>query len=128
MTDAGTAAAARCVVIPEDGRGAPPPSPRALRFNENSTRAASKKDRVYVLRAFLLRHFLPPSGAPPRAVLDVAGGKGDLSWLLVSRDAFPSFRTVHRSSLTLAPSGTPTASAPSSPIRGRPTTGGSSAP
>eukprot|EP00929_Paragymnodinium_shiwhaense_P014384 TRINITY_DN12228_c0_g1_i2.p1 TRINITY_DN12228_c0_g1~~TRINITY_DN12228_c0_g1_i2.p1 ORF type:complete len:259 (+),score=52.91 TRINITY_DN12228_c0_g1_i2:77-853(+) len=40
------------------------------------------RDRVAVFRQFVLENFLAPTGT----VLDVAGGKGDLSWLLVNAD------------------------------------------
>eukprot|EP00584_Thalassiosira_punctigera_P009937 CAMPEP_0172536496 /NCGR_PEP_ID=MMETSP1067-20121228/8251_1 /TAXON_ID=265564 ORGANISM="Thalassiosira punctigera, Strain Tpunct2005C2" /NCGR_SAMPLE_ID=MMETSP1067 /ASSEMBLY_ACC=CAM_ASM_000444 /LENGTH=272 /DNA_ID=CAMNT_0013321583 /DNA_START=34 /DNA_END=852 /DNA_ORIENTATION=- len=72
----------QCVFIEENGNSKPPEF--TLRFNENSTRAHSKKHRVYVLRDFLLRNY--PSLKPSCTVLDVAGGKGDLSWILRNVD------------------------------------------
>ena len=54
-----------------------------------SVRAFSRKNRVYVFREFLLdtyRDYL----AQGDVVLDVAGGKGDLSWLLTNIDEFCS--------------------------------------
>lgn len=57
-----------------------------------STRAASRKNRVYELRRFLLETYPDLFSSrqegdkkdKPSIVLDVAGGKGDLSWLLVN--------------------------------------------
>ncbi|KAL7554861.1 hypothetical protein ACHAWF_018410 [Thalassiosira exigua] len=74
----------RCVVIEADGKSAPsdysmPVIPR----NENSTRAQSRRNRVYVLRDFLHRTYHLP---PDSTVLDVAGGRGDLSWILRNVD------------------------------------------
>jgi hypothetical protein len=48
-----------------------------------SIRASSRKNRVYVFREFLLTSFCIERGG---IVLDVAGGKGDLSWLLCNAD------------------------------------------
>jgi hypothetical protein len=42
-----------------------------------------QRERVFAFRAFVLRCFGAMNGAP---VLDVAGGKGDLSWLLKNAD------------------------------------------
>ena len=44
-----------------------------------------QRERIFAFRAFVLRCFgaAHPHGAP---VLDVAGGKGDLSWLLKNAD------------------------------------------
>jgi hypothetical protein len=52
-----------------------------------SIRASSRKNRVYVLREFLLQTFALASGD---IILDVAGGKGDLSWLLRNVDQIKS--------------------------------------
>lgn len=43
-----------------------------------------QRERVFAFRAFVLRCFGVPSIDAP--VLDVAGGKGDLSWLLKNAD------------------------------------------
>ena len=51
----------------------------------SSVRASSRKNRVYVLRSFIKEvygNYLKPGSI----VLDVAGGKGDLSWLLQNVD------------------------------------------
>ena len=78
----------QCVVIEKDGKTKPPNY--TIPFNENSIRALSKKNRVYVLREFLFRNY--SSCLTPRsAILDVAGGKGDLSWLLRNIDGINSF-------------------------------------
>jgi len=78
-----------------------------LRNNSNSVRAYSRKNRVYVLRDFLLRKYendclLRQANGEVRVdygsenddyrvvVLDVAGGKGDLSWLLRNVDGIES--------------------------------------
>ena len=42
-----------------------------------------QRERVFAFRAFVLRCFGARTEAP---VLDVAGGKGDLSWLLKNAD------------------------------------------
>ncbi len=66
-----------------------------------STRAASRKTRVYVFRDFLIRTYGEYLRKPQSSivssddtsssfVLDVAGGKGDLSWLLCNVDDIPS--------------------------------------
>jgi hypothetical protein len=52
-----------------------------------SIRAASRKNRVYVFRDFLLQKYDLHEGD---VVLDVAGGKGDLSWLLRNVDGIDS--------------------------------------
>lgn len=54
-----------------------------------STRASSRKNRVYVFREFILEQygdFLKKGDV----ILDGAGGKGDLSWLLKNADGFES--------------------------------------
>lgn len=50
-----------------------------------STRACSRKNRVYVFREFLLQTY-GSYLSKDTVVLDVAGGKGDLSWLLQNVD------------------------------------------
>jgi hypothetical protein len=64
-----------------------------------STRALSRKTRVYAFRDFLIQFYgdYLLHGRPKRVqypffghVLDVAGGKGDLSWLLSNVDKIPS--------------------------------------
>ena len=60
-----------------DSNAPPPPS--------SSTRASSRKNRVYVMREFLLQTYpnlFCSTTTTTTTVLDVAGGKGDLSWLL----------------------------------------------
>jgi hypothetical protein len=57
--------------------------------SSTSIRAASRKTRVYVFREFLLEkygHHLQKGDV----ILDVAGGKGDLSWLLHNVDGIDS--------------------------------------
>lgn len=54
-----------------------------------STRALSRKNRVFVFREFLLRTY-GEYLAKGATVLDVAGGKGDLSWLLRNVDGVDS--------------------------------------
>ena len=67
-------------------------SPEAveLQARDRSLRAYSKKHRVYVFREFLLEtygDYLNRCADTSRPiVLDVAGGKGDLSWLLRNVD------------------------------------------
>lgn len=47
-----------------------------------------QRERVFAFRDFVVRRFEPSAlGAP---VLDVAGGKGDLSWLLKNADGLDS--------------------------------------
>lgn len=70
-----------CVPISKNATASSPPPP--------STRAFSRKNRVHVFREFLLRTY----GAylsKDSVVLDVAGGKGDLSWLLTNVDELDS--------------------------------------
>ena len=70
-------------------------SPEAV---DRTLRAYSKKHRVYVFREFLLetygdylnRSIEPESATGRPIVLDVAGGKGDLSWLLRNVDGWES--------------------------------------
>lgn len=59
------------------------PSPRST-----STRALSRKTRVYAFRDFLIQVYGKYLDQPDKkgVVLDVAGGKGDLSWLLCNVD------------------------------------------
>lgn len=78
-----------CVVIEDDGRATAPPGEVAIPSNENSIRAMSKKIRVYVLRDFLLRNY-SSSLVMGSTILDVAGGKGDLSWILRNFDGINS--------------------------------------
>lgn len=79
----------RCILIEGDGKTAPPPRGAMIPFNENSTRAMSKKIRVYVLRDFLFRNY-SSTLTMGSTVLDVAGGKGDLSWILRNIDGVNS--------------------------------------
>jgi hypothetical protein len=53
----------------------------------SSIRAASRKTRVYIFREFVKKHYDLEPGA---VVLDIAGGKGDLSWLLRNVDGWNS--------------------------------------
>jgi hypothetical protein len=56
-----------------------------------STRALSRKTRVYAFRDFLIQTYGPYlDNNDDGHVLDVAGGKGDLSWLLQNVDAISS--------------------------------------
>ena len=84
----------QCVVINKNGNTAPPKY--RIPYNLNSRRALSKKNRVYVLRDFLFRTY-PSSlferdsaSASDCTVLDVAGGRGDLSWILKNIDGINS--------------------------------------
>jgi hypothetical protein len=52
-----------------------------------SVRAASRKTRVYVFREFVKKSY---NLEPGSVVLDIAGGKGDLSWLLRNVDSVNS--------------------------------------
>mmetsp|Transcript_22865 Transcript_22865/g.26065 ORF Transcript_22865/g.26065 Transcript_22865/m.26065 type:complete len:289 (-) Transcript_22865:350-1216(-) len=60
--------------------------------NTSSNRAASRKTRVYVFREFVLQKYYYGSKCLKAGdvVLDVAGGKGDLSWLLRNFDGIDS--------------------------------------
>ena len=62
----------------------PPPAPA-----QPSIRAFSRKNRVYAFRDFLLQTY-GTYLAKGSVVLDVAGGKGDLSWLLTNVDELDS--------------------------------------
>ena len=55
-----------------------------------SVRAGSRKNRVYVFREFLHRTYGDYLKAPGAVILDVAGGKGDLSWVLCNVDRLNS--------------------------------------
>lgn len=55
-----------------------------------STRACSRKNRVYVFREFLLETYGTYYLSKDAVVLDVAGGKGDLSWWLRNVDGCQS--------------------------------------
>ncbi len=87
-----------CVFIEKDGNSKPPDY--KIPYNENSTRAYSKKHRIYVLRDFLLRNYpllltsssssSSSSSTTISTVLDVAGGRGDLSWILHNVDGIDS--------------------------------------
>eukprot|EP00578_Thalassiosira_sp_NH16_P025295 CAMPEP_0181091966 /NCGR_PEP_ID=MMETSP1071-20121207/8675_1 /TAXON_ID=35127 /ORGANISM="Thalassiosira sp., Strain NH16" /LENGTH=344 /DNA_ID=CAMNT_0023174131 /DNA_START=88 /DNA_END=1122 /DNA_ORIENTATION=+ len=81
----------QCVVIDANRKSSTPPPPNCtIPFNENSTRALSKKNRVYVLREFLHRNYPSCIARGRSTVLDVAGGKGDLSWILRNIDGIDS--------------------------------------
>lgn len=54
-----------------------------------SNRAASRKARVYIFRDFVVKKYAQHL-EPGDVVLDVAGGKGDLSWLLRNVDGLDS--------------------------------------
>ena len=94
----------QCVVI-QPGKESPAPLPQkqqpVIRNNNNSVRASSRRSRVYVLRSFLLETFpflsdnnknskIATTTNKQCTVLDVAGGKGDLSWLLHNADGIHS--------------------------------------
>ena len=55
----------------------------------SSTRALSRKNRVFIFREFLVDTY-GEYLSKGSTVLDVAGGKGDLSWLLTNVDGFDS--------------------------------------
>ena len=59
---------------------------------QKSQRGTSRKNRVYVFREFLHAKFshILSSLANGEFVLDVAGGKGDLSWILCNADGLNS--------------------------------------
>ena len=79
---------------------APLPLPSSIPSNKGSTRALSRRNRVYVYREFLIATFpllnssssSSSSSPSPDAynILDVAGGRGDLSWLLNNIDGMNS--------------------------------------
>ena len=73
----------QCIFIKKDGKTQPPAT---IPFNENSTRASSKKHRVYVLRDFLHNTYSSILVPNSSTILDVAGGRGDLSWILQNID------------------------------------------
>ena len=54
----------------------------------SSIRATSRKNRVFVFRDFIRQTY--PYLTPDAVILDVAGGKGDLSWLLTNVDGWQS--------------------------------------
>ncbi|KAL7538634.1 hypothetical protein ACHAXR_008706 [Thalassiosira sp. AJA248-18] len=84
----------QCVFIEKNIKTLPPNY--TIPCNENSIRALSKKNRVYILREFLLRNYyyhpssLDSSSNSSIIILDVAGGRGDLSWLLQNVDRINS--------------------------------------
>lgn len=83
----------QCVFIDQAGTGGASsiPPPPVIPSNTNSTRANSRRNRVFVYRDFLLStfpQFLTASCS--KNVLDVAGGRGDLSWLLHNIDGINS--------------------------------------
>lgn len=85
-----TSEALTCVTITSnDGTSpaSPPPPPTIF---PTSIRASSRKNRVYVFREFLLNTYGSSLLSKGSVVLDVAGGKGDLSWLLVNVDGLDS--------------------------------------
>ena len=78
----------QCIFIKKDGKTTQPPA--TIPFNENSTRASSKKHRVYVLRDFLHNTYSSVLVPNSSTILDVAGGRGDLSWILQNIDGCKS--------------------------------------
>jgi hypothetical protein len=62
------------------------------KLSQSSTRASSRKHRVFVLREFLWDAYggILSSTRADGVILDVAGGKGDLSWLLRNVDDLAS--------------------------------------
>ena len=58
-----------------------------------STRAFSRRNRVYTFREFIKRQFPSLTGV---TVLDMAGGKGHLSWLLSNLDGADAIVTDPR--------------------------------
>lgn len=59
------------------------------RTRETEERKTPRRHRVFALRTFILERF-PRVTTPGTVVLDVAGGKGDLSWLLWNGDGIDS--------------------------------------
>ena len=85
----------QCVFIDKNGSLPPAPLPSIILSNKGSTRALSRRNRVYVYRDFLLSTFphLESSSSSSDAacnILDVAGGRGDLSWILNNIDGMNS--------------------------------------
>jgi hypothetical protein len=59
--------------------------------DDRSMRAFSKKHRVYVFREFVLSTYASSEYLQPNdVILDIAGGKGDLSYLLLNIDGYQS--------------------------------------
>jgi hypothetical protein len=58
--------------------------------NTASIRASSRKTRVYIFREFLIKTYGEKYLSRGDIVLDAAGGKGDLSWLLCNVDSLDS--------------------------------------
>lgn len=82
----------QCVFIDKAGAGGSSiPPPPVIPSNTNSTRANSRRNRVFVYRDFLLSTFPQLlTNSCSNVVLDVAGGRGDLSWLLHNIDGINS--------------------------------------
>lgn len=77
-----------CTVIDGTEKSSPPDG--TIINNENSKRALSKKNRIYVLREFLHRMYPSITSYENYNILDVAGGRGDLSWILKNIDGMNS--------------------------------------
>lgn len=58
-------------------------------FDRRSLRLYSKKHRVYIFREFILKTYQSYL-CKDAIILDVAGGKGDLSWILTNIDQYQS--------------------------------------
>jgi hypothetical protein len=81
----------QCVFIDKAGGASYSiPPPPLIPSNTNSTRANSRRNRVFVYRDFLLSTFPQLLTTSCSNVLDVAGGRGDLSWLLHNIDGINS--------------------------------------
>lgn len=84
----------QCVFIDQaraGGGASSIPPPPVIPSNTNSTRANSRRNRVFVYRDFLLSTFPQLlTSSCSKNVLDVAGGRGDLSWLLHNIDGVNS--------------------------------------
>lgn len=86
----------QCVFIDKNGSLPPAPLPSIIPSNKGSTRALSRRNRVYVYRDFILStfpHLESSSSSWDYAacnILDVAGGRGDLSWILNNIDGMNS--------------------------------------